>query len=123
MVEARYRYAGAGIPGVRVKPSYKSKVMSFMGVFEPPRFVSKTQNFLSKRLLSPSQRTTNLRKQALRQANMIFQKDFRRTVAIATFLTAGFAIVVTSFNLLSTIQCDGYFIGVNCSNTVLIRLT
>ena len=113
LVEARYRYAG--IPGVRIKPSYKSKVMSFMSVFEPPRIVTKTQNYFSKKLgLNPSQRTVNLRKQTLHQANMIFQRDFRRTVAIATFLTAGFAIVVTSFNLLSTIQCDGYFIGVNC---------
>ena len=35
-------------------------------------------------------------------------------MAIGTFLAAGFAVVVTSFNLLNTIQCEGYFIGVNC---------
>ena len=43
-------------------------------------------------------------------------RNFRRAAAIGIFLATGFASVVTVTSLLSTIQCDGYFIGANCIN-------
>ena len=37
-------------------------------------------------------------------------------MAIGTFLAGGLATVLSSYYMLSTIQCNGYFIGANCIN-------
>ena len=43
-------------------------------------------------------------------------KNVGRTIAIGTFLAGGLATVLSSYYMLSTIQCNGYFIGANCIN-------
>ena len=54
----------------------------------------------------------------IRERHRVFGRKLRRSVAFGTVATGVIVGLLSSYNLLSSLQCQGYFIGMSCQSSL-----